>query len=144
MSMQRKKIVWNSGETHVSKRLRLMPHITNCEVPKEFYADYYANLLPGSLWRVAVPLMKDLAYPDITFDQPPFPYLVRSLHNMESGISANTLALYIGEVRVDEITQLNRAVSVIRRCFLIDGRRYLTRDINNFVPINNLGASNVI
>lgn len=139
MTMQRKKIVWNSGETQPVRRLHLMPHIPNREASEM----HYANLLPGALWRVVMPLMKDSSYPSHSFAQPPFPYLVHA-SSWSQCIPANTFVLYIGEVRVTEATQIGREVSVIRHCFMIDGMRYLTRDVNDFVPIDNIGGHDVI
>lgn len=131
----RKAVVWNSGEV-IQSPASHYPHIPNEDLSSDLVEIYGRKLLVGVLWKTITKLAVDSAFANNKkYIQPPFPYLVRGLWNTNAfHIQHNSIALYLGEVRVVETTK-DKNISVIRHCFLIDGRRYLTRSLNDFFPM---------
>jgi hypothetical protein len=101
-------------------------------------ADAYApHLVAGALWRVAeaggLRIMDDY---DGHCDPHELRYLAKgSRYAQHTTIPHGTLAIYMGIVRVDEENHRGGGVRVPRHCFLVDGVRYITYDLNDYAPV---------
>ena len=91
-------------------------------------------LVPGSLWT----LEQDAT--TLQFDSrtepPPLPYLTASWrYNAHLTAPRGTMAVYMGTTRVEELGRGGSPVRVLRHTFLIGGSKYMTINLNLFIPV---------
>lgn len=125
----RKKVEWKVPPV---KRLRARPLLQ--EIPLRDENEWYSErLTTGALFFVGTPLRALAFYSD--YEQPPHPYLTHHRDGSRHTVApAGTLAVYAGSVRVEELSRKGMKVFVLRHSFVIGGARYLTTDLNCFVP----------
>jgi len=76
----------------------------------------------------------------LNYKEPPFPYLIETIHALWANIIASTgsIVIYTGTIRVEELVKQNkniRLARVLRHSFIINGGRYLLTNLNVLDPV---------
>lgn len=131
---RRPKVTWKDPVSRIPVAQPL-PHIPEVQLAPELAEQYAAALTVGSLWTLSTDVKVMNGYPAPRYKQHEFPYVeVAGYYDYVKLGVKGTLAVYMGTIRVEEVSNHNRTVSVPRHSFLINGARYLTRDLTLFVP----------
>ena len=127
----RKKVTWKDGARPVSKEKRLpwvVPEIP-CEGP-------CPDLKPGGLFLTKVHL-EIIEYSAGTAPHE-FKYLGETWLSPQEGygriLKTGSMAIYAGNVRVNEQDAKGNVVARLRHTFIIEGRRFMTNNLNHYVP----------
>lgn len=136
MRYKRPKISWKQGEKPSQQPRSLI------YVPDEIFNDsiYVGKSLPtftsGEPFYTSVNLEVQILDPHTI--APPHPY-VRATYDFPFGsgafFPAGSFAVYAGKVRIEEATRSGKILRGFRNSFIINGCRYLTANINNFVLV---------
>lgn len=134
-----KKVTWKTPPAGVSmeKAKRPRTYHQDTPIPAEVHEKYETNLVPGSLWMVAVEHVAPTPPPSDE-ELPPHPYLFGSHWPPYHGMTAfvkGTVAIYMGTTRVSEMNR-TKLVSIPRHTFLINGSTYITRNLNDWSPVS--------
>lgn len=109
-------------------------HQQEVPIPDELAPVYAGALVPGSMFAVAVEL-DQLPIKQGTMP-PPFPVLVQSWTAPGFGlIRVGTIAVYVGQIRVEERGKAADSLRVIRHTFIISNGQYIVQDLNTVRPV---------
>lgn len=139
MRRRRPKIQWTTSalpEKQKVKDLRPHPYMgQNNNGSREHEERFFPKLVPGTLWRVAVPLRKEVISDH--WQNHEFPYLHALAGPWDDGATfpKDTVAIYFGEVRVEESMRDGKVIRVHRHGFLIGGSRFITKNLVDFEPV---------
>ena len=126
--MRRPRIKWNVKESHRSPR-PAPPDFGPSIIPEE----YRDGLWVGSMWILTEPMYKDAYFDDARFVRREAPYLLRGTGSWNPSlvnIPAGSLAIYLGEVRVEESKGGAATMRRIRHAFFVGNARYLVLDLS--------------
>jgi len=125
----RKQVTWKV-DRKVHAELPVRSYIPDAEVPQEHLEKLDGKLVPGTLFT----LVRPMAQEKNPYVKPgPHPYVMESWY--PEAYPVNSLAIYAGTVRVEE-TKGGNTFRAPRHSFIIGGVRYLTTNLNNFVPVS--------
>lgn len=136
----RGRVVWKNNANPAKDSVEKLPAATQ-EVPLEKPELYEGRLVPGALFL----LQKDLEVvkPMRGYKQPPVPYVQESWYNYQAGaaygisvLPRGSIAIYTGTVRVEEASRAGLNIRALRHAFIIDGRKYITLNLNTFLPVS--------
>ena len=126
----RKKISWAAGQ-RPSRPDRLPLH--TAQIPLSQPELYVEKLIPGTFFITN-------AYLDVIpqikgYTAPPVSYVVeaQTLYGNKI-IMKGSVAVYAGNVRVEESLKDGSTISVLRPAFIINSSKYITHDLNTFTP----------
>jgi len=125
-----KQVTWKDGNKP-SPALRPLPYWQDIPVTEEYSKVLTEKLVPGNMFFTVKPLNRTVharGYAD-----PPYPYLTEG-HKGTEMYPRGSMAVYAGTVRVEE-QKGNSVVRVVRHSFIIAGSRYITNNLNHFMPI---------
>jgi hypothetical protein len=136
----RGRVVWKNNANPKQDSVERLPAATQ-EVPLEQPELYEGRLITGALFA----LQKDLEVvkPMRGYKPPPYPYVQESWYNYQSAaqlgisvLSRGSLAIYSGTVRVEETSRAGLNIRSLRHAFIIGGLKYITLNLNNFLPVS--------
>jgi len=141
---QVKQVVWNKqpGMEQISKK-SLLPrqYISDISMSPEMTEKFTPYLQKGALWQVAAGWLTTILEPT-GCEPPPHPYAQGTdyqpyaWNNLIYPIyPKNTLAIYLGPTRVEEIRNDGKMISVSRHTFMINGNIFLVRHIASLEPV---------
>lgn len=126
----KKKVTWRVDRTF-NKEPRTRQYIPETPLTEEHQEVLKDKLLVGNLFRTNRVLEIDNGhYAKISS----FPYLYEGWYS-DRGYPINTLAVYAGLVRVEELKGTS-TIRVPRHSFIILGKRYLVINLNLFFPVD--------
>lgn len=133
-----KKVTWKTPPAGVvqEKAKRPRSYQQDAALPPQLQEKYEISLVPGSLWTVAVEHVAPISPPPDE-EIPPHPYLHGSHWPAYPGMlafSKGTMAIYMGTTRVTELNR-TKLVSIPRHTFLVNGSTYITRNLNDWMPV---------
>lgn len=136
MGKRRRKTVQWTPEAKAT-RVAVKPLRPYAGVTTDYGADerYTRHLVIGALWRTRGPLAPDRSamghYQPHAYD-----YLIASWPGDHGLIPEGTIAVYAGEVRVEESRFSKRLpITSSRPSFIVDGVRYITVHLTHFEPV---------
>ena len=121
-----KKITWNEPEARV-RRLQPHPYVP-ADTPT---AENLERFFPGSLWVLRKNMEVDRRYSSERYLQHEAPYALEAWYE-NAPLKRGSVAMCLGEVRVEEARHDGTVLSVLRHCFLMGDRRYLVCDLFAF------------
>lgn len=138
---QAKQVVWSKhpGMEQISQK-SLLPrqYISDSSMSAEMTEKFTPYLKKGALWRVAAAWFTTILEPT-GYELPPHPYAQGTDYQPYAWNNLiypeNTLAIYLGPTRVDEIRNDGKMISVSRHTFMINGNIFLVRHIASLEPV---------
>lgn len=131
----RSKVQWVGG-----KKPKVPPPYTpEVKLSETIYDDWTRNLIVGNLWFTQVALIPESMYSTNYYKDlyiiHEYEYLVlASWGNTVHTIPSLSPAIYSGTVRVEEDTRTSGFTRLLRHTFIINGTRYMTRNLGDFIP----------
>jgi len=134
-------VVWKQSAAITGDKVaRTRQHTFDKELPTDLKPVYEAAMQPGSMFATLVDLQVQVLNKDVT--PPPFPVLEQhwprtwdpAYDKLKSCIPAKALALYAGQIRVEEEGKQGK-LRVIRHTFIINGGRFIVTDLNWIQPV---------
>lgn len=111
------------------------------EFPLEKPELYEGRVVPGSLFLLQRNM--EVVKPMRGYKAPPVPYIQESWYTQATGaayginvIPRDTIAIYAGTLRVEEANRAGLSIRALRHAFIIDGLRYITLNLNCFLPVS--------
>lgn len=124
------KVTWKEGQRE-TRPLRPHPFVSG-----SVNATYeMTRHVVGSLWRLTSPMMTSNFTAENGYQPHPHQYLFHSYHHFDSRFFTGQLAVYIGKVRVTELTSSGQTVRIERNAFFIGDAVYMVVDFNCFEPV---------
>lgn len=136
----RRRVNWkNPDEIRDVKRPQPLRHprhtLSQGDIDK-----YMVHLIPGALFTLKIAMTEETIDPKY-YTPHELNYLMPRdsayFYSEPRSYPAGTLAVYMGQVRVEEERTANDVVRVPRHVFLVDGMRFMTTDIYEFVPVQS-------
>lgn len=138
---KRKHVTWKHDVEHLQRELKPARFFPNVELVSDNVDLFAGKLVLGGLFFTNACLAVDIIQASETIS-PPFPYISKVHHNWSSSrfIALGSIAIYSGEVRVEEIAfkfarDMGTMVRANRHSFIINSQRFLVRDLNRFTPL---------
>jgi hypothetical protein len=126
---KRKQVTWKDGNKP-SPALRPLPYWQDVPVTEKYSEILAEKLVVGNIFFTTEPLNRTVhtrGYAD-----PPYPYL--TVYPGLAMYPQGSIAVYAGTVRVEE-QKGNSLLRAVRHSFIIAGSRYITNNLNHFMPI---------
>jgi hypothetical protein len=139
MMRGRKKVVWKEPEVARVKTLALHPYVQEVPLASHLVEQYMVSLVPGGLFLTANKLLVDERYDVKRYARHDFSYVYHDPYAWTPSRSypVGSIAVYVGQVRVDEQSRTGEHIRPTRHSFIVGGIRYLTANLNDFVPVTS-------
>lgn len=125
--VKHKQVKWKDNNKP-SPVLRPLPYWPDVAVTDEYAKVLSEKLVPGAMFFTVTPLARFVTQRG--YAEPPYPYLAETGNHYPKG----SMAIYAGIVRVEE-QKNNNLLRVARHSFIISGTRYITNNLNHFMPV---------
>ena len=134
MWYNRPKVTWTGG-----KKPKVPPPYTpDVELHPDVADVWKDNLIVGNLWFTTIALTPEVEYSSYNrerFITHELKYLwVASWEGVPGYIPTRTPVIYAGPVRVEESMATVGVSRILRHTFIVNGVRYMTRNLADFVP----------
>jgi hypothetical protein len=120
-----KKVVWKKSPAERAAEIKPPPPIVRV-VPR---GDDFV-LLPGQLFTLTCTL--SIVQDNPRFQKSPVPYATAAYYG--SAIPVNSLAIFIGHTRVEEMDGTH-VMSILRPTFVVDGKKIIPTNLNFLQPV---------
>lgn len=135
--LKRRTVTWSvPPEERPANRFVSRRYIHDTPVVEEKVQTYAQAMTPGSMWQLKFPVAHEKLGSNTIAAT--CPVLIRpSRRHIASGydfLPVGSLALYFGEVRVEEAKK-KLQMCVIRHVFIIGGGKYIIPDLNWIEPV---------
>jgi hypothetical protein len=133
----RKKVTWKDGERPAAKEKRLPWRLTEipCDGPNP-------DLRLGGLFLTKVNL--EIIEYSAGVAPHELKYLGETWLSPQEGwnriLKTGSMAIYAGNVRVNERDGNGHVMALLRHTFIIEGRRYMTNNLNHYVSADKFKA----
>ena len=127
----RKQITWKV-DRKVDPPTRHRPYYPDVPIAEPMRETYERCLVPGAMFFLRTQLR---VMPDGSYMPGPHPYVHESWYGADAiAGDKGSVAIYVGEVRVEESTGKS-LIRVPRHSFIINGGRYLLSNLNWLEPV---------
>lgn len=140
----RPKVQWKDDSFRPNTTLSTFPHVPDNSTAEEIEIRT-PYLYKGALWRSCCSLWEDGRFSNAYYLEHEYKYLVREMwqsssaaHSLLKEFRPGFLAIYIGEVRVEEdpFSRNRKAKSrYVRHTFLMGGTIYMACNLCDFEPV---------
>jgi hypothetical protein len=129
------KVTWKEPEVYRTSHLRPYPYIPNTDLMPGTVETYMTSLVPGALFVTTNILRPDERY-NVGYEKHPHAYLHADPYSWGTSVTypVGTVAVYAGQVRVEEADRRGDKMRVPRHSFIVGGVQYITTNLNDFKP----------
>ena len=134
------KVSWVRDTVERSRNVSAHPYVAEVRLPDELVSKYMVALVPGGLFVTTVPLSAASERFIGNHKQHTHKYLWNDPYpwgDLTARYPVGTVAIYVGQVRVEETSRNGRDVMrLARHSFIVGGVQYITACLQDFDPVS--------